>query len=35
LVAMCLYPGCLDRVNLFGIQADWYYGLPGDLWQPC
>ena len=23
----------LDLVNLFGIQADWYYGLPGHLWQ--
>jgi len=28
-----LYHGCWDLVNLFGIQADWYYGLPGHLWQ--
>ena len=30
---MMLYHGCWDLVNLFGIQADWYYGLPGHLWQ--
>lgn len=28
LVSMMLYHGCWDLVNLFGIQADWYYGLP-------
>ena len=33
LVSMMLYHGCWDLVNLFGIQADWYYGLPGHLWQ--
>ena len=33
LVSMMLYHGCWDLVNLFGIQADWYYGLPGQLWQ--
>lgn len=32
LVSMMLYHGCWDLVNLFGIQADWYYGLPGHLW---
>lgn len=31
LVSMMLYHGCWDLVNLFGIQADWYYGLPGHL----
>ena len=33
LVSMMLYHGCWDLVNLFGIQANWYYGLPGHLWQ--
>lgn len=33
LLSMMLYHGCWDLVNLFGIQADWYYGLPGHLWQ--
>lgn len=33
LVSMMLYHGCWDLVNLFGIQADWYYGLPGHLWH--
>ena len=33
LVSMMLYHGCWDLVNLFGIQADWYYSLPGHLWQ--
>lgn len=33
LVSMMLYHGCWDLVNLFGIQADWYYGLLGHLWQ--
>ena len=33
LVSMMLYHGCWDLVNLFGIQADWYYGVPGHLWQ--
>ena len=33
LISMMLYHGCWDLVNLFGIQADWYYGLPGHLWQ--
>ena len=33
LVSMMLYHGCWDLVYLFGIQADWYYGLPGQLWQ--
>ena len=33
LVSMMLYHGCWDLVNLFGIQADWYYDLPGHLWQ--
>ena len=33
LVSMMLYHGCWDLVYLFGIQADWYYGLPGHLWQ--
>lgn len=32
LLSMMLYHGCWDLVNLFGIQADWYYGLPGHLW---
>lgn len=37
LVSMMLYHGCWDLVNLFGIQADWYYGLPGHNWGiiPC
>nr|WP_252264407.1 heparan-alpha-glucosaminide N-acetyltransferase domain-containing protein [Faecalibacterium prausnitzii] len=33
MLSMMLYHGCWDLVNLFGIQADWYYGLPGHLWQ--
>lgn len=33
LLSMMLYHGCWDLVNLFGIQADWYYSLPGHLWQ--
>ena len=33
LVSMMLYHGCWDLVKLFGIQANWYYGLPGHLWQ--
>ena len=33
LVSMMFYHGCWDLVYLFGIQADWYYGLPGHLWQ--
>lgn len=33
LVSMMFYHGCWDLVYLFGIQADWYYGLPGQLWQ--
>ena len=31
LVSMMLYHGCWELVYLFGIQADWYYGLPGQL----
>lgn len=31
--SMVLYHGMWDLVNLFGIPADWFYGIRGFLWQ--
>ena len=33
LISMMLYHGCWDLAFLFGVQANWYFGWPGRLWQ--
>lgn len=33
LINMVVYHGLWDLVFLYGVQADWYLGLPGQIWQ--
>ena len=33
LISMIAYPGMWNLVYLFGVQAPWYRGTPGYLWQ--
>ncbi len=35
LISMMLYHGMWDLLYLFGVRANWYTGLPGQLWQQC